>query len=154
MLGAGLQQDHGNLIEVYQSGISTLLFKGAPAQSETLEYGEESLKSHRGRPSLDHLNSLGIVLYVRVPDWCTIFQLGPDFGFISFVPKFRAFGLKVPSQETKGFVGTVCYSGNIGLPRGLLALFVNLVIRGFQNKSLAISTLRYLAESRISSVWS
>ena len=39
-----------------------------------------------------------------------------DYTFAGYLSKLGAFGFKVPSQEPKGLVGIVSYSGEMGFP--------------------------------------
>ena len=89
------------LVEKAQSWVSTPLFESAPAQfsqhvSNTRVW-RVITQDPSSRPTLDHLDPLDIFLDIRVRDWCSIFQLGANNSFISCLPKFVAFGLKVPS---------------------------------------------------------
>ena len=58
----------------------------------------------------------GCLPVCKVPDLCSIFQLGADYGFVDYLSKLRAFGFKIPSHEPKRLVCIVAYSGDMGFP--------------------------------------
>ena len=80
------------LVEEDQSWVSTPLFESAPDQSSqhvwNTRVGRVITQDPSSRPSLDHLDPLDIFLDMRVPDWCSIFQLGANNSLISYLPKF------------------------------------------------------------------
>ena len=41
---------------------------------------------------------------------------GADYGFLDYLSKLRAFGFKIPSQESKRLVCVVAYSRDMGFP--------------------------------------
>ena len=115
-------------VEKDQSWVSTPLLNGTPAESSQHVWdtwvGWVVTQDPPSRPPLNHLDFLYVDKCVGVLDWSSILQLGADNGLISSLSKFWVFGLKVPSQETKGLVCSICYPGDMGFP-WQIACYVN-----------------------------
>ena len=91
------------------------------------------------RPSLDHLNPLDVFLYLWVPDWCSVIQLGTDYSFVGYHSKLRAFSLQVSSQEAKGLVCIISCAGDMGFPGQVIRnVHTQVPGRGYNLKGLVV----------------